>query len=510
MSDDQMSDDQMNDDQMNDDRMNDDRMNDETENDSPEESFAELFENYSRGMNQDIQVGDKIRGKIISIGKDTVFMDTGTKIDGAVEKAELLDENGECPCRIGDELELYVTRVTENEIVLSKAISGIGGLNQLHDALSQKIPVEGKVTATRKGGFDVEILKRRAFCPVSQLDIAYIESPEDYVGQTFSFLITRIEEKGKNIVVSRRELLQQQRDAEQKEIFDKLTLDSEWESRVTRLMPFGAFVDIGAGVEGMVHVSELSWSRVEEPKDVVKIGDRIRVKVIGIKPAEGKGGPRIALSAKQLQGNPWDNVQDRFKVGDLVEGKVVRCAPFGAFVEIAPGVDGLVHISEMSYEKRIHNPEEVVRPGDAVSVLVKEIDLDKRRISLSLREAKGDPWVDFKNEYKAGGRITGTLEKKEKFGFFITLAPGVTGLLPQSVINQAPERADLEKLKPGDPVTVTIEEIKVSERKVSLSTGEASEANDWREHAQSSEAGSLGSLGEMLQKALKAKEKKNS
>lgn len=484
-------------------------MNDETQNDeTSEESFAELFESYSSGMNQDIHVGDKIRGRIISIGKDTVFMDTGTKIDGAVEKAELLDDDGECPHEVGEELELYVTRMTENEIILSKAISGIGGLNQLQDAFSQKIPVEGRVTGTRKGGFDVEILKRKAFCPVSQLDLSYIETPEDYVGQSYSFLITRFEERGKNIVVSRRELLQQQRDAEQKEIFKKLVLDSEWEGRVTRLMPFGAFVDIGAGVEGMVHVSELSWSRVEEAKDAVSVGDALRVKVIGLSPAEGKTRAKIALSVKQLQGNPWDNVQDRFKVGDLVEGKVVRCAPFGAFVEIAPGVDGLVHISEMSYEKRIHNPEDVVRPGDGVSVMVKEIDLEKRRISLSIREAKGDPWVDFKNEHKAGSRITGTLEKKEKFGFFINLAPGVTGLLPQSVINQSPDRAELEKLKPGNPVAVTIQEIKVSERKVSLSTGEATETDDWRDHAPSVESGNLGSLGEKLQQALKAKEKK--
>jgi small subunit ribosomal protein S1 len=247
---------------------------------------------------------------------------------------------------------------------------------------------------------------------------------------------------------------------------------------------------------------------VEEPKDVVKVGDPIRVKVIGIKPAEGKERGRIALSAKQLQGNPWESVQDRFKAGDIVEGKVVRCAPFGAFVEIAPGVDGLVHISEMSYEKRIHNPEDVVRPGDPVSVLVKEIDPVKRRISLSLREAKGDPWVDFRNEHKPGTRITGRLEKKEKFGYFINLAPGVTGLLPQSVISKSPDRSDLERLKPGDSVALIIQEIKVSERKVSLATGEASDAEDWRDHTPSLEAGGLGALGEKLQQALKAKEKK--
>ncbi len=484
-------------------------MNDDIQNDSPEESFADLLESYESGMSQDIRIGEKIRGKIISIGKDTIFMDTGTKIDGAVEKAELLDENGEFSYELGDELELYVTVMTENEIVLSKALSGQGGLNQLRDAQMEKIPVEGKVTATRKGGFDVEILKHRAFCPVSQLDISYIETPEDYVGQVYSFLITRFEENGRNIVVSRRELLQQQRDAEQKVIYDKLTLDSEWEGEVTRIMPFGAFVDIGAGVEGMVHVSELSWSRVETPGDAVQVGDRLRVKVIGLTPAEGKKQAKIALSVKQLEGNPWDNLEGKFKIGEVVEGKVSRSAKFGAFVEIAPGVDGLVHISELSYEKRVTNPEDIVKSGDIVSVLIKDIDYANRRISLSLRDAKGDPWVDFKNNYAAGQTITGTVEKRESFGIFIKLVPGVTGLLPHSKINQSQDRSALEKLKEGDTIPVMIEEIKPAERKVSLSAGDSAEEANWQTHAKS-EGNVFGSLGEKLQQALREKEKNNS
>lgn len=484
-------------------------MTDEIENDAPEENFADLFEKYSGGMNEDVQVGDKIRGRIISIGKDTVFMDTGTKIDGAVEMTELLDENGDCPYSLGDELELYVTSLTESEILLSRAISGIGGMNQLRDAYTQKIPVEGKISSTCKGGFNVEVLQRRAFCPVSQLDLARIDAPEDYVGRAYPFLITRFEENGKNIVVSRRELLKQQQEEEQKHVYDKLTLDSEWEGRVTRLMPFGAFVDIGSGVEGMVHISELGWSRVETPQEAVQVGDTLRVKVISLKPAEGKDRAKIGLSAKQVQGNPWDSLEGKFNIGDIVEGKVTRCAKFGAFVEISPGIEGLVHISEMSYEKRILDPEEIVKPHDSVSVSIKDIDLEKRRISLSIRETMTDPWTSFKNNYPAGQRVTGTIEKKEKFGFFITLAPGVTGLLPQSKINQSTDRAAFEKLKAGDSVTVVIEEIKFSERKVTLAPGDAADEQDWRKHAQS-ESNAFGSLGEKLQQALQSKEKKRS
>jgi small subunit ribosomal protein S1 len=485
-------------------------MTEDVENETPEENFAELFEKYSSGMSEDVQVGDKIKGRIISIGKDTVFMDTGTKIDGAVEMVELLDEDGNCPYKLGDELELYVTAVTESEIILSRAISGVGGENQLRDAYSNKIPVEGKVASTCKGGFNVEILQRRAFCPVSQMDLAHIDAPEDYVGRSFPFLITRFEENGRNIVVSRRELLKQQQDAEQRQVYDKLTIDSEWDGRVTRLMPFGAFVDLGSGVEGMVHISELGWSRVETPQEVVQVGDILRVKVIGLKqPAEGKDRAKISLSVKQVQGNPWDSLEGKFNVGDIVQGKVTRCAKFGAFVEIAPGIEGLVHISEMSFEKRILNPEEVVKPHDLVSVSIKDLDFQKRRISLSIRDTKADPWAGFRDNYPAGQSLTGTLEKKEKFGLFIALVPGVTGLLPQSKINQSADRAVFEKLKTGDAVTVVIEEINFSERKVSLAPGDSSDEQDWHKHTQSA-SNVFGSLGEKLQQALQSKEKKRS
>lgn len=482
-----------------------DEMNDDAQDEGPEESFADLFESYSGNMSQDLQVGDKIKGRIISIGKDTVFLDTGTKIDGAAERAELLDDDGNLPYQEGDELELYVTSMTESEIVLSRALSGIGGINQLRDAYAQRIPVEGKVTTTCKGGVNVEILQRRAFCPISQLDLTYVESADDYVGQSFSFAITRFEENGRNIVVSRRRLLQQERDERQKKVYEKLDVDTEWDGRVTRLMPFGAFVDISEGVEGMAHVSELSWSRVEAPQDVLSIGDPVRVKVIGIQKDEAKDRLKIALSIKQVQGNPWDSVEGKFNTGDIIDGKVTRCARFGAFVEIAPGIEGLVHISEMSYEKRVVNPEEIVTPNEMVSVKIKEIDLEKRRISLSIREAGGDPWTTFKETSKVGSTVSGTVENREKFGIFVKLASGITGLLPQSKINQSADRASFDKLKQGDSVTVLIEEIKSAEKKVTLAPGDAAEAGDWRQHLQSGGGGGFGSLGEKLQQALKNK-----
>ena len=479
-------------------------MTDEQNNGQEEENFAEMFEAYSAGMNQDIQVGDKIEGKIIAIERDTVFLDTGTKIDGTVDKAELLNDEGDFPYQTGDSLELYVVSVTENDIHLSRAISGIGGLNQLKDAYEGEIPIEGKITATCKGGVQVEMLKRRAFCPISQLDIKYIEDAETYVGGTYTFLIKRFEESGKNIVLSRRDVLSQELKEIQADFFKSLDVGQEYDGSVSKIMPFGVFIEIAPGVEGMAHISELSWRRVENPIEIVREGQTVRVKVLDVKPREKKDGFQIALSIKQLEGNPWDTVQDKFSPGDVVEGRVVRCVKFGAFVEIAPGIEGLVHISEMSYTKRIIHPEDIVKPNDTIPVMVKEIQLADRRISLSMRDAEGDPWLSVDEKYPPGTSITGTLEKIEKFGLFVSLEPGVTGLLPKSVLKESSNRSEIEKLKPGDAITVMIGTVKKHERKISLTCGDRKEESDWKTYSSNSST-SLGSLGEKLQQALNSK-----
>ena len=220
-------------------------------------------------------------------------MDTGTKVDGVVERTELLDEDGQLPLGVGDELDLYVVAAGESEIRLSKAISGIGGLNMLRDAWEQRIPVEGKVVAVIKGGFHVEVVKRRAFCPISQMDVTYVEDPAIYVGQTFTFLIKRFEENGRNIVVSRREILQKELDASRKEFMAQLTEDAVLEGSVVRLVPFGAFVALAPGVEGLVHISELSWSRLDTPDQAVKVGDRLQVKLLELKRGKNREPPKF-------------------------------------------------------------------------------------------------------------------------------------------------------------------------------------------------------------------------
>lgn len=471
-----------------------------------EESFAEMFESYSAGMSDDIQVGDKIKGRIISISDKAVFVDTGTKADGIVEIGELMDDNGELPHEVGDELELFVVSVDESEIRLSKAIAGIGGLTMLKDAYANRIPVEGKVIQTIKGGLQVEVLKRRAFCPISQIDTQYVEDAEAYVGQTYAFRISRLTEGGRNIVLSRRDLLEAEQQKVRQAFMQELAVDQILTGRVTRVMPYGAFVELAPGVEGMVHISELSWSRVEKTEEAVRPGDKLEVKVLRIEPGDKQ--MKISLSVKQISGNPWDRVGEDVDVGQKMTGKVIRCAPFGAFVEIMPGIEGLVHISEMSYTKRVIHPEDVVKPGQSVSVLIKEVDLAKRRIGLSIRDAEGDPWLDVEEKFTVGQTVNGTVEKREKFGLFIALTPGIVGLLPKSVIKGSSDASRLEALKPGDEVELVVQSIQAADRRISLGLGVSDDAGDWRQYSQKtagSDSGGLGALGDKLAEALKKK-----
>jgi small subunit ribosomal protein S1 len=479
---------------------------DDDYNEEKEQSFAAMLEAYSPGAESDMGVGDKITGKIVSIGRDAVFVDTGTKIDGVVDKAELIDENGEMTLQEGDMLELYIVALSDEEIKLSRALSGIGGLNMLKEAYAKAAPVEGKIIETCKGGVRVEVMQRKAFCPVSQLDINYVENASNYVGETHHFLISTFEENGRNIVLSRRALLSREQEKARKEFYKTLTAGATLDGTVTKVMPYGAFVQLSTGVEGMVHISEMSWSKAASSESIVKIDDIVRVKVIGLEPDQKQGLLKISLSMKQLAEDPWLSAGEKFHEGDKIQGTVTRCTHFGAFVEVAPGIEGLVHISEMSYKKRVLKPEDVVTAGEIVSVMIKEVDLDKRRLSLSIRDAEGDPWIGISEKYKIGQSVEGLLEKKEKFGYFINLEPGITGLLPKSNLNKADKPAEIEKRREGDTIAVIIEAINPGERKITLTPTDTAEEQDWQSFSGDSSS-SLGALGEKLQLALNKKER---
>jgi len=473
--------------------------------DNEEMSFAELFESYDSKTGHELNQGEMVEGKIISIGTNSVYIDTGTKSDGVVDKIELLDENGEFLHKTGDIVKLYVVSMSESEIILSKAISGAGKATMLQEASQSRTPVEGKVTGVIKGGFSVDILGKRAFCPVSQMDVKYVENQEEYVGQAYHFIITRFEEGGRNIVVSRRDLLIEELKEKQKAFFERVKEGDIVQGIVTKLMPYGAFIELISGVEGMVHISELSWSRIEKAEEVIQPGDAVNVKILTIESSEKSDTFKISLSMKHTSSNPWDSMESTFSTGDQVPGKVVRLTSFGAFVEIVPGVDGLVHISEMSHTRRVLRPEDVVQVGERVQVVIKSIDMDSKRVSLSIKDALGDPWTGASAKYEISSIVEGHLEKREKFGLFINLEPGVTGLMPSSNISKAANPSDFEKLKPQDSVQVMIQEVDEEKRRITLTSPDQKEGDNWKQFADSKKTKSIGTMESLFLEAMKKK-----
>jgi small subunit ribosomal protein S1 len=381
--------------------------------------FARMFEESMAGIGKKLSPGDKIRAEVLSLGKDEVFVSTGTVDDGVVLKSELVDKDGKLGVNIGDFVDLYVTRVQGGQVMLSPKPTAKNMAEDLEDAFDMMLPVEGRVTEPCNGGFRVSLMGKTAFCPISQMDLRRIDDPSAYIGKKFEFVITQFGERGRNIVVSRRKLLEEQKELSQAAFAEDHKAGDIVRGVVTRLEKYGAFIEIAAGLEGLCHISEVAWSRLSEPNEVLQIGQEVDAKILKIE--EGSGRLNISLSIKQAGGEPWANMPAHIKAGGIVEGKVTRCVKFGAFVELAPGIEGLIPLSEMSYTKRVLRAEEMVKEGERVSVMIKEIRLDDRRLSLSLKDVGGDPqdpevqaWKSFSAASAGGGKSMGTLGEQFK------------------------------------------------------------------------------------------------
>ncbi|MBQ7585908.1 MAG: 30S ribosomal protein S1 [Desulfovibrionaceae bacterium] len=482
----------------------------------PEESedFAALFEQQNAVSGQRLEPGQKITGTIIEITGDNVFVDVGIKVDGVMDRKDILDAEGHEVKKPGDTVEAWIVRKTPQEIRLSLSMSG-SGLAALEEACASKIPVEGRVTGPCKGGYSVEVLGKRAFCPGSQMEL--LGEGEDVAGRQVQFLIMRIENHGRNIIVSHRALVDRERALNLEKILATLKVGDVIEGKVSRLVSFGAFVELAPGVEGLIHISELAWSRVAQAEEAVSVGDLVRVKVLAITTTDK--GTKISLSRKQASDDPWDNLGDQLNAGKILEGKVMRLMPFGAFVEILPGVEGMVHVSEMAWGKRVHKPEEVVKIGDKVKVKILDLNLESRRISLSIRDAEGDPWADCAERFAVGNKVSGVVESHSNFGIFVTLAPAITGLLPMQNLKNAKNHAELQALQPGEPIEVVVQRLDLDARKISLAPVGSldvpeKENNEWKQHAKTSSEGkgqgnnnqnNLGTLGLALQQAMQKK-----
>ena len=356
---------------------------------SSEQDFGALLDaSPDELLRGEPKVGDKVSGVVAQIGEEDSFVDFGGRSEGVIKTSELKDEEGKLTLGTGDPLEAFVVDAGDG-VRLSRAIGRRESTRSdlLYQAFKSGIPVEGKVTAINKWGLGVEVQGVRAFCPVAQIDTKFTKETEEFRGQTMEFKIIRFRDQGRTIVLSRRSLIEEEQKEEAIKLRAHIKPGAQLRGTVTRLESFGAFVDLGAGVEGLVHVSELRHDRVQHPKDVTESGQEIDVVVLGTKDLGSIGKERISLSVKALEKDPWDEVKDQFKTGFVTVGKVESLEEYGTFVELAPNVRGMVHISEMA-DKRIAHPREVVSVGDEVKVAVVEVDSKRRRLRLSMKQAE--------------------------------------------------------------------------------------------------------------------------
>jgi small subunit ribosomal protein S1 len=353
---------------------------------SGHESFADLFTDESISS-KCLTPGQKIQATVVDISQDSIFLDVGEKSEGYLDRKELEDETGAVTVKAGDTLEVYFLSAAHNEMLFTTKIGG-GSTSRAHleEAYRSSIPLEGLVKKEIKGGFEITVAGNvRAFCPYSQIDLKKITDPDDYIGSNMLFKITQFSESGRNLVLSRRIILEEEREQKRQELQKNLHEGMTVKGKITSLKDFGAFVDVG-GIEGLIPISEIGWSRTEDIRDVLTEDQDVEVVILKLDWENN----RFSFSLKQALPDPWQDIAKQFPVGSFHGGKVIRLAKFGAFVNLAAGVDGLIHISRLGGGRRINHPKEVIEEGQTVDVKIEDIDQEQKRIALSLAGETAD------------------------------------------------------------------------------------------------------------------------
>jgi small subunit ribosomal protein S1 len=442
---------------------------------NPEKDLLAMLDKYDKPMTVVLEVGAKVAGKIISIGKQFALVDITAKNEAMIKIEEVIDPKKDLAKKPGDSIDAYIVSMANNEIMLSTVLSNKderhrSGMDELRTAMKNKIPVEGKVTGINKGGFNVRVMGHRAFCPVSQIDLKRVEDPNQFLNASLPFVITQISEGGRNVVVSRLPLLSDGLLAIIDGLKQGIAEKKNYTGTITKITPFGLFIDLGE-IEGLAHISEVAWDRTEDLTKDFEVGQKVSCIVLGVEIKDPVRNSKLSLSLKQATENPWNTAAERFKAGQSVQGRITRLANFGAFVSLCPGIEGLIHVSEMSWGKKVRHPSDIVTPGQSVQVTVLSVDPIKREISCSLRDLESDPWKNIRERLPVASALSGTVAQQTKFGYFIDFAEGITGLLPFA--NIAPEKK--ESIKVGSLLEVTIESIDEERRRISLSCGIAQE-----------------------------------
>lgn len=442
--------------------MSDSEKNEQT---SQDENFEQLFE-QSQLKNDDFAIGDEVTGKIVFITRDTIFVDISGKSEAIIDKMEFTDNDGNCSAKTGDTIKAYIVAMRGGEITMTTKIgNGPVSAELLENARKFAIPVEGTVITLTNGGYRVSISGIECFCPFSQFDIKPVPQPETVVGNSFSFKVIQITERGRNIVLSRRALLEEQQQQRENELRSVLKEGDILSGTVVSIQKFGVFVDIG-GIEMLVPRTELSWSRSVDPSQFAT-GQKLQAKVLSI----DWDSKRIVASVKQNGPEPWDGIA-KYTEGQEVNGTIVNIIKNGAFVEIEPGIDGFLPVSRMSYTKRINRPEDAVSLGSTVTVKLIDIDAGSRKISLELVTGEPDPWQTPLDSIREASH-SGIVESSRPNGITLRLSNGMVGFMPREESAMA-RGGDLQSAYPaGKEIKVAVRTIDKNGKKLILSELEA-------------------------------------
>jgi len=447
-------------------------MSETTEQSGAGESFAELFGSNDRAFKE----GEIARGTVLSIDNDFIQIDIGFKSEGMIASWEFMTEEGEVTVAVGDTVEVLVEEV-ENEdgqLVLSKEkAERLKIWDEISNAYDNEEAVEGTIVARVKGGLSVDI-GVKAFLPGSQVDLRPVRNLEALLGEKANFKIIKFNKRRGNIVLSRRALLETERKLMREGTLATLSEGQILDGVIKNLTDYGAFIDLG-GIDGLLHITDMSWGRINHPGELFHVGDEIKVKVLKF----DVEAERVSLGLKQIQPDPWIDAGMRYPIGMRIRGKVVSLTDYGAFIELEPGIEGLVHVSEMSWTKRVKHPSKVVTIGDEVEAVVLDVDERDRKISLGMKQTEENPWTVIEERYPVGTRVTGQVRNITNFGIFVGLEEGIDGLVHVSDISWTEQvKHPSDRFEKGDEVEAVVLKIDKENEKFSLGIKQL-EANPW-------------------------------
>jgi len=436
------------------------------------ESFKELFEQKTTPMKE----GEVVKGTVLSVDDDHVQVDVGAKSEGLIDSWEFMDESGRILVKAGDIVDVLVEDAEDEEgrIVLSKEKADrLKIWDEISQAYEADQPVEGRILSRVKGGLSVDI-GVKAFLPGSQVDLRPVRNLDSLLGERLEFKIIKFNKRRGNIVLSRRALLEKEREKMRATTLETLQEGQIVDGVIKNLTDYGAFIDLG-GIDGLLHVTDMSWGRVNHPSELFRVGDEIKVKVLKFDPET----ERVSLGLKQIQPDPWVDAAMRYPIGVRIQGRVVSLTDYGAFVELEPGIEGLVHVSEMSWTKRIKHPSKVVSIGDSVEAVVLDVDENNRKISLGMKQMEPNPWSVIEEKYPVGTRVSGEVRNITNFGIFVGLEEGIDGLVHVSDISWTEQiKHPSEKFEKGNVVEAVVLKIDRENEKFSLGIKQL-EANPW-------------------------------